>query len=116
MAPDHIPREATGSELGKRTLASLAAVVGNIGELRTFDGRGYGKSAKSKGLQPQHARLVAGAASALVTFLGIHTKTAEPRASRRRPRLCEKAEELLEGRSPARFVQAVRLVSVRPAP
>jgi hypothetical protein len=69
MAPDDIPSEAKGSELVKRTLHNLAAVVGNIGELRTLYGSGHGKGAKSKGLQPRHARLVAGAASALVTFL-----------------------------------------------
>jgi Abortive infection C-terminus len=69
MTPDDIPSAAKGADLIKRTLHSLASVVGSIGELRTLYGSGHGKSAKAKGLQPRHARLVAGAASALVTFL-----------------------------------------------
>jgi hypothetical protein len=69
IAPDDIPSAAKGADLVKRTLHNLAAIVGNIGELRSLYGTGHGKSANAKGLQPRHARLVAGAASALVTFL-----------------------------------------------
>lgn len=69
MAPDDIPNAARGAELVKRTLHSLAAVVGSIGELRSLYGSGHGKTANAKGLQPRHARLVAGSATTLVTFL-----------------------------------------------
>jgi hypothetical protein len=69
MAPSDIPSAAKGAEVVRKTLHNLAAVVGNIGELRSLYGSGHGKTAKAKGLQPRHARLVAGAASVLVIFL-----------------------------------------------
>lgn len=69
LAPDDIPSAAKGAELVKRTLHNLAAIVGNVGELRTLYGTGHGKSGKVRGLQVRHARLVAGAAATLATFL-----------------------------------------------
>ena len=69
LTPDDIPAVAKGSDLIKRTLHSLASVVGSIAELRTLYGTGHGKSGKAKGLQPRHARLVVGATSSLATFL-----------------------------------------------
>jgi hypothetical protein len=69
LAPDDIPSAAKGADLIKRTLHSLAGITGNIGELRSLYGTGHGKNAKTKGLRPRHARLVAGCVSTLVTFL-----------------------------------------------
>ena len=69
MAPDDIPSAAKGAEIVKRTLHNMASVVGNMAELRTLYGSGHGKTAKAKGLQPRHARLIAGAALALAMFL-----------------------------------------------
>ena len=69
LAPSDIPEAARGADLVKKTLHSLAAIVGNMAELRNLYGTGHGKSGKAKGLDPRHARLVAGAASTLATFL-----------------------------------------------
>jgi hypothetical protein len=69
LAPEDIPSAAKGADLIKRTLHSLAAVAGSIGELRSLYGTGHGKSASTRGLQPRHARFVVGCASTLVTFL-----------------------------------------------
>ena len=69
LAPSDISDAAKGADLIKKTLHSLAAIVGNVAELRSLYGTGHGKSGKTKGLEPRHARLVAGAASALATFL-----------------------------------------------
>jgi len=48
MAPDDIPSAAKGADLVKRTLHNLAAIVGNIGELRTLYGSGHGQECKSE--------------------------------------------------------------------
>uniref|UniRef100_E6Q7N4 Abortive infection protein-like C-terminal domain-containing protein n=1 Tax=mine drainage metagenome TaxID=410659 RepID=E6Q7N4_9ZZZZ len=69
LAPSDIPEAAKGADLVKKTLHNLAAIVGNVAELRNLYGTGHGKSGKAKGLDPRHARLVAGAASTLATFL-----------------------------------------------
>ena len=69
LAPSDIPEAAKGAELVKKTLHNLAAIVGNVAELRNLYGTGHGKNGKAKGLEPRHARLVAGSASTLATFL-----------------------------------------------
>ncbi len=69
LLPDDIPESAKGSKTIKRTLSNLSSVTQGLAELRNLYGTGHGKHAKSKGIQPRHARLAAGAAISLATFL-----------------------------------------------
>ncbi|MGB9591514.1 MAG: abortive infection family protein [Candidatus Kryptoniota bacterium] len=69
LTPNDIPESAKASETIKRLLSNLAMVTQGLAELRNFYGTGHGKSAKAKGLTPRHAKLAAGAATALAIFL-----------------------------------------------
>ncbi len=69
LLPDSIPDSAKGSDILRRLIGSLGTISGGITELRNLYGTGHGKSGKSKGLTPRHARLAVGAASTLATFL-----------------------------------------------
>lgn len=69
LTPDDIPETAKAAKTIKRLLSNLASVVQTLAELRNLYGTGHGKSAKSKGLTPRHAKLAAGAATALAVFL-----------------------------------------------
>lgn len=69
LTPDDIPESAKAAEIVKRLLSNLATVTQGLAELRNSYGTGHGKSAKVKGLTPRHARLAAGAATALAVFL-----------------------------------------------
>ncbi|GET43828.1 abortive infection family protein [Microseira wollei] len=69
LTPDDIPETAKASEVIKRLLSNLATVTQGLAELRNSYGTGHGKSAKSKGLTPRHAKLAAGAATTLAIFL-----------------------------------------------
>jgi hypothetical protein len=53
----------------RRFLSGLATVSQSIAELRNIQGTGHGKESDTKGLGERHARLAAGAASALAVFL-----------------------------------------------
>lgn len=69
LTPDDIPKTEKAAETIKRLLGNLATVTQSLAELRNLYGTGHGKSAKSKGLTPRHAKLAAGAATALAIFL-----------------------------------------------
>ena len=69
LTPDDIPETAKAAETIKRLLSNLATVTQGLAELRNSYGTGHGKSAKAKGLTPRHAKLAAGAATALTVFL-----------------------------------------------
>ncbi len=69
LLPDSIPDSAKGAQTIKRTLSNLAAVTQGLAELRNLYGTGHGKHGKSKAIRPRHARLAAGAAISLATFL-----------------------------------------------
>lgn len=69
LTPDDIPEAAKASEIIRRLLSNLAMVTQGLAELRNYYGTGHGKSAKAKGLTPRHAKLAAGAATALALFL-----------------------------------------------
>lgn len=69
LSPHDIPDEAKASEVIRKILGNLAAITQGIAELRNQYGTGHGKSSKTKGLQPRHARLAVEAASTLVIFL-----------------------------------------------
>lgn len=69
LIPEDIPDSAKGSEVIKRILGSLAQVSQGLAELRNLYGTGHGKDGKFRGLTARHARLAAGCATALATFL-----------------------------------------------
>ena len=69
LLPDNVPQEAKGSEVIRRVLSSLGQVSQGIAELRNLYGTGHGRSARTKGVQPRHAKLAIGAAATLATFL-----------------------------------------------
>jgi len=69
LVPDDIPDSAKAADSIKRLLSNLATIVQGIAELRNPYGTGHGPDGRVTGLQPRHARLAAGAASTLATFL-----------------------------------------------
>ncbi|MBR0643321.1 abortive infection family protein [Plastoroseomonas hellenica] len=69
LLPDNIPDSAKGADAIKKTLRSLSAVVQGMAETRNLYGTGHGADGKARGLTPRHARLMAGAATTLATFL-----------------------------------------------
>jgi len=69
LTPEDIPDRAKAGETIKRLLSNLASITQGITELRNHYGTGHGKHAKSKGLEPRHAKLAVGAASTLAVFL-----------------------------------------------
>jgi AbiJ-like protein/abortive infection Abi-like protein len=69
LTPDDIKDTAKAADIIKRLLNNLASISKGIAELRNKYGTGHGKSAKTKGLSPRHAKLAVGAASTLAVFL-----------------------------------------------
>lgn len=69
LTPDDIPDAAKGAETIKRLLMNLATVTQGLAEIRNLFGTGHGPEGRVRGLQPRHARLMAGAAVTLATFL-----------------------------------------------
>lgn len=69
LTPSDIPDKARAAETIKRLLSNLATITQGVAELRNHWGTGHGKVARTKGLQPRHARLAVGAASTLAVFL-----------------------------------------------
>jgi len=69
LVPDGIPDSARGSDVIKRLLSNLGTIGNGLAELRGLYGTGHGKHGKTSGLTPRHARLAAGAATTLATFL-----------------------------------------------
>jgi hypothetical protein len=69
LVPEDIPESAKGAQSIKVMLSNLATIVQGVAEIRSLYGTGHGKEGSSKGLSGRHARLVVGAASALVTFV-----------------------------------------------
>ena len=69
LTPADIPDRAKAADTVKRLLSNLASVVQGLAELRNPYGTGHGPEGRARGLQPRHARLAAGAATTLATFL-----------------------------------------------
>ncbi|MFH2069318.1 MAG: abortive infection family protein [Candidatus Omnitrophota bacterium] len=69
LVPEDVPDSAKGSETIKRILGSLAQIPQGIAELRNLYGTGHGKDGAFKGLATRHARLAAGCATTLASFL-----------------------------------------------
>jgi hypothetical protein len=69
LLPDDIPDAARGAETMKRLLSCLGQIGHCLAELRNLYGSGHGRSGRTKGLSPRHARLAVGAVATLVQFL-----------------------------------------------
>ncbi|OFZ71311.1 MAG: hypothetical protein A2451_10190 [Bdellovibrionales bacterium RIFOXYC2_FULL_39_8] len=69
LIPDSIQDSVKGADIIKRILSNLSSVLQGIGELRNKYGTGHGKQGSAKGLNPRHARLVAGATATIVHFI-----------------------------------------------
>ena len=69
LIPAKVPNSKKGSNSIRRVLGNLTNIVQGLAELRNLYGSGHGKSPDQKGLTPSHARLCAGGASTLSTFL-----------------------------------------------
>ncbi len=69
LLPGDVPDQAKAADTIRRVLSNLGTVVQGLAELRNSYGTGHGPHGKPKGLLPRHARLAAGAASLLATFL-----------------------------------------------
>lgn len=66
LVPEGVAEEKKGADHIRKVLGSLAQVIQGLAELRNLYGTGH---AQEGGLQARHARLCAGAASTLATFL-----------------------------------------------
>lgn len=69
LVPEDIPDSAKGAEIIRRILGSLAQIPQGVAELRNLYGTGHGKDGTFKGLAARHARLAAGCATTLASFL-----------------------------------------------
>lgn len=69
LTPADIPDSAKAVDSIRRLLSNLATISQGLSELRNSYGTGHGRKAKSKGLEPRHAKLAVGAASTLAVFL-----------------------------------------------
>ncbi|KYF87816.1 hypothetical protein BE20_25005 [Sorangium cellulosum] len=69
LVPEGVPDQAKAVDTIKKLLGNLSQVTFRIAELRNPYGTGHGKTAKTKGLAPRHARLAIGSATTLGTFL-----------------------------------------------
>jgi hypothetical protein len=69
LLPADVPESAEGSASIRRVLGSLANIVQGLAELRNLYGTGHGKAPGHPMLTARHAKLCAGSASALSTFL-----------------------------------------------
>ncbi len=81
LAPSDIPDSAKAADTIKRILSSLTTIVQGLAELRNAYGADHGPEARTKGLEPRHARLAAGAAATLATFL-FETHSARKKAQK----------------------------------
>lgn len=69
LVPDDVPDTAKGAKTIKAILGNLGTIAQGLAELRNLYGTGHGKHGSAKGLQSRHAKLAAGAAATLTTFL-----------------------------------------------
>lgn len=69
LLPEDVPSAAKGADTIRRLLSNLGQVAQGLAELRNYYGSGHGRSGKTKGLSPRHARLAVGSVATLVQFL-----------------------------------------------
>lgn len=72
LVPEGISEEAKGAKTVRLILQNLSVLTQYIAELRGLYGTGHGWAGGTRGLEPRHARLAAGAA---VTFIDFVTET-----------------------------------------
>lgn len=72
LVPEGISDEAKGAKTVRLILQNLSVLTQYIAELRGLYGTGHGWAGDTRGLEPRHARLAAGAA---VTFIDFVTET-----------------------------------------
>lgn len=77
LVPGSVHESARGKDTIKRILSNLSTIVNGLAELRGLYGTGHGKEHQTSGLESRHAKLAAGAAATLVTFL-FETHKAKP--------------------------------------
>lgn len=65
----NIDDAAKGADIIRQLFGNLGSIAQSLAELRNHYGTGHGKSATSGGLDARHARLAAGAAATLATFM-----------------------------------------------
>lgn len=69
LLPDQVSNQSKGAEIVKRILQNMGSMLQGLAELRNLYGDSHGKGPGSKGLEPRHARLAAGLAGSLATFM-----------------------------------------------
>ena len=69
LVPDSVHESARGRDTVKRILSNLSTIGNGLAELRGLYGTGHGKEHQTSGLHSRHAKLAAGSAATLVTFL-----------------------------------------------
>lgn len=69
LLPSSVHESAKGAESIKKLLGNLGTVVHSLAEVRNLYGTGHGRTQKKQAMQPRHARLAAGAAVTLASFL-----------------------------------------------
>jgi len=69
LLPEKVPEKMKGVAAIRRILGSLGNIVQGMAELRNTYGSGHGRGPGRTNLLPRHARLCAGAVSALSIFL-----------------------------------------------
>ncbi|MDH5505664.1 MAG: abortive infection family protein, partial [Anaerolineae bacterium] len=69
LTPEDISNEAIAADTIRQMLMNLASISNNLAQLRNSYGVGHGKEAKTKSLEPRHAKLAVGAATTLAVFL-----------------------------------------------
>ena len=69
LTREDIPDSARGADTIKRIVSNLGSIANGVNELRNLYGTGHGRTARTPGLSPRHARLAVGSTSALVQFL-----------------------------------------------
>lgn len=69
LVPEGVSDASRGADIIKGILRSLGTIGNDLGQLRGLYGTGHGQTAKSKTLQPRHAKLAVGAAATFVMFV-----------------------------------------------
>ena len=69
LLPESIPDSAKGDKIIRRVLSNFNQITQGLAELRNLYGTGHGRSGRTGGIQPRHAKLAVGAAVTLATFL-----------------------------------------------
>lgn len=78
LVPASADDATRGREIVRRVVSSMSSIIQGLGELRGLYGTGHGRNGGSEGLALRHARLAAGSAAALASFLWESHKEQPP--------------------------------------